>query len=77
MLRASWAPYVVAALLLAVAVAPPSPQERDALVALFNSTMGTTWSPTVTGWPNYSTQPDPCNPRWTGVTCSPTNTSVM
>jgi hypothetical protein len=50
-------------------VAPTAPDQRAALVELYIATNGSTWSD-KTGWQNYSTGSDPCDNRWSGVTCS-------
>jgi hypothetical protein len=50
-------------------VAPTAAAQRAALVDLYVSTNGSTWS-TKTGWQNYSTGSDPCDNAWPGVSCS-------
>jgi hypothetical protein len=42
---------------------------RNALVELYLATAGPSWSPAVTGWPQYAVSGDPCTSAWTGVGC--------
>jgi hypothetical protein len=53
------------------AAAPTAPDQRAALVELYISTNGSTWSSTGrTGWLNHATGSDPCDNSWAGVSCS-------
>ena len=49
-----------------------SPEERAALVALYDSTNGDSW----TNHSNWKTD-DPCTNQWYGVTCSDDNGTVV
>jgi hypothetical protein len=45
--------------------------QRQGLVNLYLATRGSGWKGPLTGWPNHTdASVDPCNPEWTGVTCT-------
>ena len=78
-LKASWLWRLLQQLAVAATVGASllSAGERAALVDLYGSTSGASWTGTVTGWANYTNSSvDPCSPvPWTGLTCSCTSTN--
>jgi hypothetical protein len=52
-----------------VAAAETSPEQRDALVELYDGTNGPKWASSEWGWPGHSNGSDPCDDTWFGVRC--------
>jgi hypothetical protein len=58
------------------AVAPAAPEQRAALVDLYIATSGSSWSSGRSGWRNHAAGSDPCDDKWSAVTCSGINVCV-
>jgi hypothetical protein len=56
--------------------APTAANQRAALVELYVTTGGNSWSD-KSGWQNYASGSDPCDDNWSGVLCAGVTTRNM
>ncbi len=59
---------IVVAAIVHTLMAALAPSERDALVSIYNATIGSGWI-NKAGWADYGTSSDPCDQSWLGVAC--------
>lgn len=70
-------PTTLAAFLLCASLAAASvpASQKQALLDLYSATNGNNWI--WAGYPSWSLAADPCENEWFGVTCDPSNSTIL